>query len=170
MNELAIFRSEALSLAGAKATAVKLKPAGRRYYFDVGIGSVRLSGDDTGGAFCLLEVSLAPGISVPRHTHSREDETYHVISGELEVVVGNESFVLKSGDTLIAPRGIPHQLRNCGDAENHYLLVFAPAGFEEFLELTGVPAAINAAAPTEPLPTPVRNVRALADEYGISFG
>ena len=85
------------------------------YYFDVGIGSVCLAGADTGGAYCLLEVSLAPGMGVPRHTHTREDEAYYVLAGELEVIVGDGVFVLKSGDTLIAPRDIPHQLRNSGD-------------------------------------------------------
>ncbi len=53
----------------------------------------------------------------------REDEAYYVLSGELEVVVGDEIFVLKAGDTLMAPRDIPHQLRNPGNVENHYLLV-----------------------------------------------
>jgi mannose-6-phosphate isomerase-like protein (cupin superfamily) len=80
---------------------------------------VCLSGADTGGAYCLLEVSLAPGIGVPRHTHTREDETYYVPSGELEVVVGEEIFVLKNGDSLMAPRNIAHQLRNSGSTTNH---------------------------------------------------
>ena len=44
---------------------------------------VCLSGTDTGGAYCLLEVALAPGMSVPRHTHTREDEVYFVLAGEL---------------------------------------------------------------------------------------
>src|SRR5262249_28785648 len=89
--------------------AGKKQPVANRYYFDVGIGSVCLSGVDTGGKYCLLEVSLAPGMGVPRHTHTREDEVYYVLAGELEVIVGDEVFVLKAGDTLIAPRDIPHQ-------------------------------------------------------------
>ena len=166
MNELAIIPRGAYS----RALAVRHRPASKRYYLDVGIGSVCLSGADTGDAYCLLEISLAPGTSVPRHTHTREDESYFVLAGELEVIVGDDVFVLKSGDTLIAPRDVPHELRNCGDVENRYLLMFSPAGFEEFLEITAVPAPANAAAPTEPHPTPVRNVHALAGDYGIRFG
>ena len=63
-----------------RASSIKHKPSSNRYYFDVGIGSVCLSGTDTGGAYCLLEVSIAPGISVPRHTHTREDEAYFVLA------------------------------------------------------------------------------------------
>jgi quercetin dioxygenase-like cupin family protein len=166
MNELAMIPRG----ADSRALVVKHKPASRRYYFDVGIGSFCLSGADTGDAYCLLEISLAPGTCVPRHTHTREDESYFVLAGELEVIVGDDVFVLKPGDTLIAPREIPHELRNSGNVENHYLLVFSPAGFEEFLEITAVPAAAHAAAPTEPHLTPIRNVHALAGDYGIEFG
>ena len=152
------------------APAIKHQPRGTRFYFDVGIGSVCLSGADTGGAYCLLEVSLAPGMGVPHHIHTREDEAYHVLSGELEVTVGGKVFVLTVGDTLVAPRGIPHQLRNSGDAENHYLLVFWPSGFEGFLQATAVPAPDNATAPTKPPAIAVRNVHELAADYGIQFG
>jgi quercetin dioxygenase-like cupin family protein len=142
----------------------------------VGIGSVVLTGADTGGAYCLIEASLAPGIGVPRHTHTREDESYYVLSGELEVVVGGKIFVLKAGDTLMAPRDIPHQIRNSGSAENHYLLIFSPSGLDEFLTATGLPAPDNAAAPSEQQllagdpSIAIRNVHTLATEYGIVFG
>ena len=153
-----------------RASSVKHQPRSSRYYFDVGIGSICLSGPDTGGAYCLLEVGLAPGMSVPRHTHTREDEAYFVLAGELEVTVGEEVFILRSGDCLMAPRDIPHQLRNPGGAENHYLLVFSPPGFEEFLRLTAVPAPDNAAAPTKPPAISVQNVHELAIDFGILFG
>jgi mannose-6-phosphate isomerase-like protein (cupin superfamily) len=159
-----------------RAPAIKYRPRSRRFYFDVGIGSVCVSGADTGGAYCVLEVGAAPGVRVPRHTHTREDEVYFVLSGELEVVVGEEKFVLEPGDSLMAPRDIPHQLRNPGKVENHYLLVFSPAGFDEFVMATAVPAPDNAAAPTERQlqgddpATTVENVLRLASEYGILFG
>ena len=98
-----------------RASSVKHQPRSNRYYFDVGIGSVCLSGADSGGAYCLLEVGLAPEMSVPRHTHTREDEAYFVLVGELEVTVGDEIFILRPGDSLMAPRDIPHQLRNSGN-------------------------------------------------------
>jgi len=153
-----------------RAPAIKHQPRSKRYYFDVGIGCVCLSGADTGGAYCLLDIGLAPGMAVPRHMHTREDEAYYVLSGELEVVVGDEVFILRAGDTLIAPRDIPHQLRNSGDVENHYLIMFSPSGFEGFLKATAVPAQDNAVAPTEPPAVAVRNVHQLAADYGILFG
>jgi|SRR6516164_4534180 quercetin dioxygenase-like cupin family protein len=149
---------------------IKHQPRSKRFYFDVGLGSVCLSGIDTGGAYCLLEVSLAPGMAVPRHTHTREDEVYFVLAGELAVTVGEKAFVLGPGDTLLAPRDIPHALRNSGNITNHYLLVFSPSGFEEFIMATAVPAPDNAVAPTEPPAIDVRNVQKLAADYGILIG
>lgn len=152
------------------APSIRHQPRAKRYYFDVGLGSVCLSGKDTGGAYCLLEVSLAPGMAVPCHTHTREDEVYFVLAGDLEATVGEETFVLHPGDTLLAPRDIPHQLRNSGNTTNHYLLVFSPSGFEEFIMATAVSAPDNAVAPTEPPAIAVRNVHELAASYGIIFG
>lgn len=154
----------------SKRAQLTHQPKADRVYFDVGIGSVCLAGEDTGGAYCLLEVSLAPGMAVPRHTHTREDESYYVLAGELEVIVGDETFLLKAGDTLLAPRDIPHQLRNSGNIENHYLLVFSPSGFEGFLNATAIPAPAGASGPTKPLPVTVQNVHQLAGKYGIQFG
>jgi quercetin dioxygenase-like cupin family protein len=151
-----------------RAPSIKHQLKSKRYYFDVGIGVVCLSGADTGGAYCLLDIGLAPGMMVPRHTHTREDEAYYVLSGELEVIVGDEIFILRPGDTLIAPRA--HQLRNSGDAENHYLIMFSPSGFEGFLKATTVPAPDNAVAPTKPPAVAVRNVHEFAADYGILFG
>jgi oxalate decarboxylase/phosphoglucose isomerase-like protein (cupin superfamily) len=109
-------------------------------------------------------------MAVPRHTHTREDEVYFVLAGELEATVGEETFVLQPGDTLLAPRDVPHELRNSGNGENHFLLVFSPSGFEEFIMATAVPAPDNAVAPTEPPAVAVRNVHELAASYGIIFG
>jgi len=176
MNELPMNeRSMSPNQTERRAPSIKYQPKSKRSYFDVGIGSICLSGADTGGKYCLLEVSLAPGIGVPRHTHTREDEGYYVLSGELEVIVGEEIFILKAGDTLMAPRDIPHQLRNSGNTENQYLLIFSPSGFEEFLKMTAVPAPDNAVAPTERQPRvddpsiAIQNVHQLAADYGIQF-
>jgi len=102
--------------------------------------------------------------------HTREDETYYVLAGELEVIVRDKVFTLREGDTLIAPRDVPHQLRNSGNTENHYLLMFSTSGFEGFLKVTAVPAPDNAVAPIKPPAVAVRNVHKLSDDYGILFG
>ncbi len=75
----------------------------------------------------------------------------------------------------MAPRDIPHQLRNSGNTKNHYLLIFSPSGFDEFLQVTAVSAPDGASAPTERqlrVEDPsiaIQNVHQLAADYGIQF-
>ena len=57
-----------------------------------------------------------------------------------------------------------------GTVANHYLIMFSPTGFEEFLKATSVPAPDDAVAPTEPPAVAVRNVFELPADYGIQFG
>jgi mannose-6-phosphate isomerase-like protein (cupin superfamily) len=152
-----------------RAPSIAHRPRSKRWYYDVAIGSVCLTGSDTGGSYSLFELSLGPGKGVARHTHTREDESYYVLSGELEVVVGAKKFVLKPGDTLVAPRDIPHELRNPGNTDNHYLNLFSPAAFESFLKAISVPAPDGGVAPSEPPAVPVQNVGQLLAEYGIQF-
>ena len=70
----------------------------------------------------------------------------------------------------MAPRDIPHELRNSGNTTNYFLLVCSPSGFEEFIMATAVPALDDAVAPTEPPAVAVENVHKLAADYGIVFG
>ena len=76
----------------------------------------------------------------------------------------------------MAPRNIPHQLRNSGNVENRYLLIFSPSGFEEFVMAAAVPAPDNAVAPTERQlqdedpSLSIQRIHKLATEYGILFG
>ena len=76
----------------------------------------------------------------------------------------------------MAPRDIPHELRNSGSTTNHYLLVFSPSGFEEFIMATALAAPDNAIAPTErqlqleDSAIATQNVHRLATSYGILFG
>ena len=71
------------------------RPQSRGRYFDVGIGAVSLSGADTGRAYCSVELSLAPGIRVPRHTRKREEDSYYVPSGERKSAARNSHSQIK---------------------------------------------------------------------------
>jgi quercetin dioxygenase-like cupin family protein len=88
---------------GHRALAIKHQLRSKRHYFDVSVDSICLSAADTGRAYCLVEASLAPGMGVPRHTHTREDETYYVTSGELEM----RSLRSRQTNNLMAAATVP---------------------------------------------------------------
>jgi quercetin dioxygenase-like cupin family protein len=64
------------------------------------------------GEFCTLNVvQLLKPEGVPFHAHNEHDEVIHVLEGECEVTVGDETRVLKKGDTFFALKGTPHRIR-----------------------------------------------------------
>ena len=79
----------------------------------------------------ILGAELQPGAGSPWHTHTREDETIVVVSGEL-VVDDGERRVLTAGDARLLPRGVRHTFENQGDAVTRVCFVCAPGGLERF--------------------------------------
>ncbi|MBC7923593.1 MAG: cupin domain-containing protein [Ferruginibacter sp.] len=65
----------------------------------------------TNNALAVVEMSLAQGAEPPRHVHTREDETFLVHEGELQMSLGDETFVLGPGMSAFLPRGIEHAFR-----------------------------------------------------------
>ena len=67
---------------------------------------VLLSSKDSGGQFSLIEGLMPPGGDGGLHLHVNEDESMHLLEGELEVTIGDKRFPLASGESYFAPRNI----------------------------------------------------------------
>jgi uncharacterized cupin superfamily protein len=66
--------------------------------------------DGTDGV-SVIESCAPCADSPPLHVHHREDEVFHVFEGELLLRVGESEFRLGSGETALAPKGVPHTYR-----------------------------------------------------------
>lgn len=93
-----------------------------------------LYGEDTGGAFSLAIATVDPGGGPPMHVHQREDETYVVLSGTVEVTVDDRVETLGAGDCVFLPPGIAHRITNPGPAPAQMLMLVHPPGLEHFLD------------------------------------
>jgi quercetin dioxygenase-like cupin family protein len=122
---------------------------------------VVLHGRDTGGTMAVCIASGEPGNGPPPHVHSREDETFHVLAGEIEGFVGDQTFQLSEGMTAFLPRGVPHTYRIAGKKPARFLVMLTPAGFEEFFEKVG------AMTPAEQQNIPA--IIALGKKFGLDF-
>jgi mannose-6-phosphate isomerase-like protein (cupin superfamily) len=99
--------------------------------------STKLSSKDTGGAIYLFEHADMGKGGPPRHIHHAQDEWFYVIKGEFLFEVGDERFQLHPGDSLFAPRKIPHAWAHIGDEPGTLLTAVSPAGtFETFIRET----------------------------------
>jgi quercetin dioxygenase-like cupin family protein len=93
----------------------------------------RIVGEQTGGAFALIEATLGPRrLGAPPHMHHREDEVTCVLDGELMVQVGERVICARPGSVVFKPRGVFHTVWNSTMGTARFLEFISPAGFEEY--------------------------------------
>ncbi len=106
---------------------------------------IQVRGADTGEVFTLLTDVAPPGWSLPPHRHASESETIHVTGGALWLEVEGQRRDLRPGDTALIPAGTLHSGGTLGEEPVQRVLVFAPAGMDDFFTLlasTTEPAAM----------------------------
>jgi mannose-6-phosphate isomerase-like protein (cupin superfamily) len=117
---------------------IQVPPAGGKQVNILGIPMlIRIHGRDTGGVLSVVESHDVPGGGPPPHIHHREDETFQILEGEYEFMVGGKNIPAKPGTTLFAPRGVPHTYRYVGKTPGKLMCVITPSGFEGFFEEIG---------------------------------
>jgi len=102
---------------------------------------------DGSGLFVLENIFHAKG-GPARHLHYDQDEWFYVLEGDFVIEVGTERMALQPGDSLLAPRQVPHVWAYVGDSRGRILVTFMPAGKMEafFREVTRA----NAMPPQDP--------------------
>ena len=115
----------------------------------LGISSIafKIIPQDSSGILILENTFQAKG-GPARHLHYEQDEWFYAVEGEFVVEIGEERIQLKPGDSLLAPRNVPHVWAYVGNATGRMLIAFMPAGKMEafFREVTKV----NAMPPLDP--------------------
>ncbi len=127
----------------------------------------KISGEDTAGVFTLGEEIIPPEGGPPPHVHTHEDETFYVLEGELEFVVGERTITATTGSVVFAPRGILHSFRNVGSTASRMAVIIAPAGLERFFEEVGEPVT-DPSSPPDGSPD-IERLVAVARNYGIEI-
>ncbi|RSL16855.1 cupin domain [Edaphobacter aggregans] len=99
--------------------------------------SFKTSTHDTGGDLLVVEHNnLLPG-GPPLHLHLAQDEWFYIMEGEVLFQVGDKRLKLKPGDSVLAPRKIPHTFTGAGTTPAKMLIAFTPAGkMEQFFRDT----------------------------------
>jgi len=105
-----------------------------------------VTGSDTGGRFCLIDMHIPPGGGPPPHRHDFE-ETFRVLEGELDVTFRGKQLTLHAEDTVNIPSNAPHQFRNASAKPVRLLCLCSPAGLENFFQEVGVPVAARTTPP-----------------------
>jgi mannose-6-phosphate isomerase-like protein (cupin superfamily) len=99
---------------------------------------------DTNGGFFVVENTDALKGGPPRHLHHEQEEWFYVVESDYVVEIGDERYSLGPGDSVLAPRKVPHVWAHVGEGTGRLIVTFQPAGemeafFGELAKVKGPP-------------------------------
>ena len=135
-----------------KLTVADPDGAGVRHVSVVGgTYTILVSGADTVGRYCLIDMLVPDGAGPPAHRHDFE-EMFTLLEGELEFTFRGQTQTVRAGSTVNIPANAPHQFRNMSGKTVHMLCMCTPAGQEEFFMAVGIAVDSRASPPPRPSP------------------
>jgi quercetin dioxygenase-like cupin family protein len=143
-------------------------PGLRHFAVAGGTYTLLVSGEDTGGRYCLIDMLVPDGGGPGLHRHDFE-EMFTLLEGDIEFTFRGEKRMVGAGTTLNIPANAPHAFRNKSGKTARLLCLCTPAGQEKFF------MSIGAAVESRTAPAPklgkeeqeafVNKARALAPQY-----
>jgi quercetin dioxygenase-like cupin family protein len=110
--------------------------------------TILLTGKDTAGRYCLIDMHIPRGGGPPPHRHDFE-ETFIVVDAVVEFTFRGTKSVVRAGTTVHIPANAPHAFHNVSDGAARLLCLCSPAGVEEFFLAIGDRVDSRLARPPE---------------------
>jgi quercetin dioxygenase-like cupin family protein len=134
--------------------------------------TILLSGKETNGRYCLIDMHVPAGGGPGPHRHDFE-EMFTILEGEIELTFSGKKQIVRPGETVNIPANAPHFFRNNVGQSARMQCMCTPAGQEEFFTRIGIPVASR----TEPPPkldeagqaALIERAKALAPQYGTEL-
>jgi mannose-6-phosphate isomerase-like protein (cupin superfamily) len=133
--------------------------------------SVLVSFDAGEDGISVLDHQAPFGDSPPLHVHGDEDEVFHILAGEVRFRVAGREECAAAGQSLLAPKGVPHTYRVESADGARFLTVTRGGAFERFVRAFARPAERPGLPEPSGPPTPeqARALAAACREYGIEI-
>jgi quercetin dioxygenase-like cupin family protein len=148
---------------------INIPPQGRTIAVVGDVYRFLATGDDTNGKCALWEAIVPPGGGPPPHVHSREEEGFYVLEGEITFTMGDQRLVASAGTFANMPVGTPHAFKNESGQAARMLISVAPAGLEKMFFEVGVPLSEGATTALPPTQAEIERLLAVAPKYGIEI-
>lgn len=110
--------------------------------------TILLSGEQTDGRYCLIDMRVPPGGGPPPHRHDFE-EMFTILEGQIQFTFRGEDVVVAAGETVNIPANAPHFFRNVSEAPARMLCMCTPAGQEEYFLQVATPIADPTSTPPQ---------------------
>jgi quercetin dioxygenase-like cupin family protein len=111
-----------------------------------GTYTILVTGEETSGRYCLIDMLVPPGGGPPPHRHDFE-EMFTILEGEIELNFRGEASHARAGSTVNIPANAPHSFKNKSDQPARLLCMCTPSGQEEFFMAIGDPVDSRTAPP-----------------------
>jgi mannose-6-phosphate isomerase-like protein (cupin superfamily) len=97
--------------------------------------NIRVSAEETNGAYSVVEIVSSPGDSTPLHVHRNEDEHFLVLEGTARILCGDRTVDAIAGTAMTLPRQVPHAWGNPTNSPLRVVVTTTPGGVEGILRL-----------------------------------
>ena len=135
--------------------------SGELFWFKGTLVNVRLSWNAGEDRVSVVEHYMPYGESPPLHVHRNEDEVFHILEGTMRIHIDGKDSVANAGQTVLAPKGLPHSFRVESREGARCLTITSGGDLEKMIREMGEPA-LNAELPPQVEPTPAM-IAALTD-------
>jgi mannose-6-phosphate isomerase-like protein (cupin superfamily) len=127
--------------------------SGEMFWFKGTLVNVRLSWNTGEDRVSVVEHYMPYGESPPLHVHRNEDEVFHILEGRMRIRIDGKDSVALAGETVLAPKGVPHSFRVESLEGARCLTITSGGDFENMIREMGEPA-LCAELPPQVEPTP----------------
>lgn len=127
------------------------------------------TGEETDGKYATFEAIVPPGSGPPPHIHSREEESFLVLEGQMTFQLGEDRFVAEAGTFLNMPVGSLHCFKNESDKTARLLISVAPAGLEQMFFEVGQPLDDDSDVAPPPTHADIEKLLEAAPRYGVEI-
>ncbi|MFF3250298.1 cupin domain-containing protein [Actinacidiphila glaucinigra] len=127
--------------------------------------TLKVGGPETGGRLTFVEATVPAGAGAYPHVHSKHQEAFYLISGELDFVNGDDTITAGPGSFYYVPSDTRHGFFNKSLHAAKMIFMFLPGGYEELL-FDGAPKAEHG----QPVPHMMDNLPNINPELMERFG
>lgn len=125
------------------------------------------TGEETGGAYALIEARVPIGGGPPPHTQ-HDLELFYVLEGEVTFTVEGKEVVAGPGTHVRVEPGVAHAFKNNSQDDVRMLIQTMPAGMDDYFRAVGTP--VDSMADDIPItPEHIAELKAVAPKYGIEI-
>ena len=127
------------------------------------------TGANTDGKYAIWEAIVPHGGGPPPHVHSREEEGFYILDGEITLQAGDKQIVATADMFVNMPIGLTHSFKNESSKPAKMLIMVAPAGLENMFLEVGVPLPDGSTTALPPTQEEITRLLEIAPKYGVEL-